>query len=253
MGSIYRAGSVGSTGTSPNTPTPSSGLASSDYGEEKIEQRKLLKPVESEIENNPFAFGPAQLAKLHDPKDLNVLRQMGGLEGLALGLRTDIATGLSKDEDHLTGQVKIQDIWHELETRRKQRTQDGINEKLEDGNKDSNDGNVQGEEDDDKTNKVKRSDSSTSKRISSLGSRRLTISSIGTHTSPSTSFSDRKKIFSENRIPARKPKNIFQLMWMALHDKILVRPFKLLKLILDTFEYCSSSITCPGILSEFPT
>ncbi|KAF1828483.1 calcium ATPase [Decorospora gaudefroyi] len=35
-------------------------------------------------------------------------------------------------------------------------------------------------------------------------------------------FADRKRIFSDNRLPVRKPKNIFQLAWMAYNDKVLI-------------------------------
>ncbi|EOA87048.1 plasma membrane calcium [Exserohilum turcicum] len=37
-----------------------------------------------------------------------------------------------------------------------------------------------------------------------------------------TSFADRKRVFSDNRLPVRKPKNIFQLAWMAYNDKVLI-------------------------------
>ena len=217
-----RSPSLGSTGTSGWTQSPSSALASSDIGEEKSEQRDLLKQDEPEIPDNPFAFTPKQLSKLHDPKDLNVLRQMGGLEGLIFGLQTDIETGLSKDEDHLSGKVTLQDVWFEIETRKKQQVQDDMNKNQEDEAKAAAENDIQVEEHGGHANKTKRSDSTGSKARSSLASRRVTLSSIRTQAPASTSYSDRKRIFSENRIPARKPKNIFQLMWMALHDKILV-------------------------------
>ncbi|KAF1945231.1 calcium transporting P-type ATPase-like protein [Clathrospora elynae] len=35
-------------------------------------------------------------------------------------------------------------------------------------------------------------------------------------------FADRKRVFSDNRLPVRKPKNIFQLAWMAYNDKVLI-------------------------------
>ncbi|RMY41649.1 hypothetical protein D0866_00472 [Hortaea werneckii] len=36
------------------------------------------------------------------------------------------------------------------------------------------------------------------------------------------SYEDRKRIFGDNRLPERKPKNILQLMWMAYNDKVLM-------------------------------
>lgn len=37
-----------------------------------------------------------------------------------------------------------------------------------------------------------------------------------------SAFTDRKRIFNDNRLPERKAKNIFQLAWMAYNDKILI-------------------------------
>ncbi|KAF2129269.1 calcium-translocating P-type ATPase [Dothidotthia symphoricarpi CBS 119687] len=46
----------------------------------------------------------------------------------------------------------------------------------------------------------------------------------GTGAAPSgpDSFADRKRVFSDNRLPVRKPKNIFQLAWIAYNDKVLL-------------------------------
>lgn len=35
-------------------------------------------------------------------------------------------------------------------------------------------------------------------------------------------FADRKRVFSDNRLPEKKPKSIFQLAWMAYNDKVLL-------------------------------
>jgi Ca2+-transporting ATPase len=227
-----RSSSFGSSGTSSYfTPSPSTALASSDIGEPLVESRDLLKTEEPEILDNPFAFTPKQLAKLHDPKDLNVLRQMGGLDGLVFGLQTDCHTGLSSDEDHVDHHITLQDVWHELETRRKAQMQEGIDKKEIDGK--NNESEEHEEHFDDK---AKRHESGASaKRKISLGQRRSTMASVKSQAAPSKGFSDRKRVFQENRIPARKPKNIFQLMWMALHDKILVRFCVAIKLMLRYF------------------
>lgn len=67
----------------------------------------LRSDSQTEIADNPFAFSPKQLAKLHDPKDLNILRAMGGIDGLVSGLRTDVEEGLSSDEDPLAEKVTL--------------------------------------------------------------------------------------------------------------------------------------------------
>lgn len=38
-----------------------------------------------------------------------------------------------------------------------------------------------------------------------------------------TSIADRRRIYGENRLPARKSKSLLQLMWMAMQDRVLVR------------------------------
>jgi Ca2+-transporting ATPase len=42
------------------------------------------------------------------------------------------------------------------------------------------------------------------------------------HEAGQNAFADRKRIFSDNRLPVRKPKNIFQLAWIAYNDKVLL-------------------------------
>ncbi|KAJ6191859.1 hypothetical protein J3E72DRAFT_413366 [Bipolaris maydis] len=55
-----------------------------------------------------------------------------------------------------------------------------------------------------------------------------TSPNAGAHTdsaptgSKENAFADRKRVFSDNRLPVRKPKNIFQLAWMAYNDKVLI-------------------------------
>lgn len=58
---------------------------------------------------NPFAFSPGQLSKLMDPKNLHALSAVGGLKGLERGLRTNITSGLSVDEEKLPGHVTFEE------------------------------------------------------------------------------------------------------------------------------------------------
>jgi Ca2+-transporting ATPase len=69
-----------------------------------------LDPAEdhiSQVEDNPFAFSSGQLYKLFNPKNLKALRALGGLQGLVIGLRTDLSSGLSLDETALEGTVDL--------------------------------------------------------------------------------------------------------------------------------------------------
>lgn len=44
----------------------------------------------------------------------------------------------------------------------------------------------------------------------------------GAPKSTESSFADRKKVFSDNRLPERKSKSIFELAWIAYNDKVLI-------------------------------
>jgi hypothetical protein len=57
------------------------------------------------------------------------------------------------------------------------------------------------------------------------GEKPSTVSSgyqMGNVDTLAVSFADREQFFGKNVLPKRKPKSIFQLMWIALHEKILV-------------------------------
>lgn len=62
------------------------------------------------VPDNKFAFSPGQLSKLFNPKSLSAFYAMGGLAGLEKGLRTDVKSGLSSDEDLLDGAVSFGEV-----------------------------------------------------------------------------------------------------------------------------------------------
>ncbi|KAL7906599.1 cation transporting ATPase [Trichoderma velutinum] len=39
---------------------------------------------------------------------------------------------------------------------------------------------------------------------------------------PGSGFTDRKRVFGENRLPERKSKSVLRLAWIALHDRVLI-------------------------------
>jgi len=59
------------------------------------------------VESNPFAFIPEQLSKLTNPKSLSVFVALGGLAGIATGLKTNIRGGISIGDDFLTEPVSF--------------------------------------------------------------------------------------------------------------------------------------------------
>ncbi|KAK6531276.1 plasma membrane calcium [Arthrobotrys megalospora] len=68
-----------------------------------VSPEEALKPDlgtenDFKIENNPFAFTPGHLNKMLNPKSLSAYQAMGGVFGIAKGLKTDLHTGLSIDE-----------------------------------------------------------------------------------------------------------------------------------------------------------
>ncbi|RDW58550.1 Calcium-transporting ATPase [Aspergillus mulundensis] len=66
------------------------------------EQEEALRPdpgteADFHVDNNPFAYSPGQLNKLLNPKSLPAFVALGGLAGLANGLRTDLSAGLNTE------------------------------------------------------------------------------------------------------------------------------------------------------------
>lgn len=190
--------------------SPASVRANSDFGDIDIDTRELLtstKGPEAEVIDNPFAFTQAQLGKsLYDPKNLSLLRAMMGAEGLAMGLRVDLHQGLSPDEDKLEGHVTLEDVWRRFE---------GLDEV--DDVADRNNAPQQS---------APTMDTVTSEHQNQnpAGWSRIFRKSKPPPSS-SKGFTDRRRVLGENRIPVRPLKNIFQLVWIALHDKIIVPPF----------------------------
>ncbi|EJP63186.1 calcium-translocating P-type ATPase [Beauveria bassiana ARSEF 2860] len=62
-----------------------------------------------EVAGNPFAFSPGQLNKLLNPKSLSAFQALGGLDGIARGLRTDIKAGLGLDETGIVEPISFHD------------------------------------------------------------------------------------------------------------------------------------------------
>lgn len=172
---------------SPCPTTPAS-----DIGDPQIDTVKILVTSDANVNSaeSPFAFTVEQLAKLHDPKDLNVLRAMHGLRGLCMGLQTDVSRGLSRDEDILDERVTIENIRQILEPNTNIGSVGLDNKNME----------------------------STSTGVLNPRPTRLSLNFYG----DPQSFRDRTRVFGKNRIPVRKAKNIFELMWMVLQDKVLV-------------------------------
>ncbi|KAJ3945382.1 plasma membrane calcium [Colletotrichum fioriniae] len=130
-------------------------------------------------ENNPFAFTPGQLNKMFNPKSLGAYYALGGLTGIAKGLRSDRKAGLSLDEVHLDGQVSFNDATAHIHS----------------------------------SGDFKESETPAAPARQNTG-RHAKHDDGG--------FSDRKRIFKDNRIPEKKGKTLLQLMWITYQDKVLM-------------------------------
>lgn len=71
--------------------------------------RQELRGEADPSTTGPFAFSPAQLNKLLNPKSLAVYQALGGIQGIVTGLQSDVHAGLSVDESTAPRQVSFDD------------------------------------------------------------------------------------------------------------------------------------------------
>lgn len=142
--------------------------------------------AEFQVEDNSFAFSQGQLNKLINPKNLGAFYALGGLAGLEKGLRSDRKAGLSADETDLDGTVTFEDA------KAAAKSSSSIPPKG------------------DSKATVNRTDTKS------------TVQSRPRGDASGTQFSDRKRVFNDNRLPVKKGKNIFELMWITYNDKVLI-------------------------------
>lgn len=130
------------------------------------------------VQNNKFAFSPGELNKLLNPKSLSAFSALGGLPGLETGLRTDVDAGLSLEETELEGTVSFEDVTKQYRKAR------GL--------------------------------ASTLPRpveVRHINSTNLPVSGAESHAGDA--FYDRKRVFSTNVLPSKKPKSFFKIAWEA--------------------------------------
>jgi Ca2+-transporting ATPase len=135
------------------------------------------------VENNPFAYSPGQLSKLLDPKSFAAFSALGGIAGLEKGLRTNVRSGLSIDEDQLAGSVSFEEAKSAA------------------------------------ASTTSPSSAGISKDTPAL---RHTDTELTKSGLPKSNYKDRRRVYGDNRLPERKSKSIWALAWMALQDKVLI-------------------------------
>ncbi|KAJ4243463.1 plasma membrane calcium [Fusarium torreyae] len=155
----------------------------------KGDQQEILKPDPGDeelfnVENNPFAFSPGQLAKLINPKNLAAFVALGGLPGLEKGLRTDSRAGLSADEKKLSDNVSFEDAT------------------------------ATSPSDYSPKKHVEPSDVQPPPESHDHGH--------GHGHGDKDAFPDRQRVYGLNRLPEPKSKGFFELAWIALQDHVLI-------------------------------
>jgi len=188
-------------------------------------------------ENNPFAFTRGHLTKFLNPKSLPAFYASGGIEGLEKGLQTDLVKGLNDREEHMTNKV----TFHEV-TAHARKQQDSHFRK----------------------------DSSVSYASTLLPAAPVPALAKDGQSSPSSlptnvtvnhdsertgqlpattnSFVDRIRIFSENRLPKKKGKTIWDLAWEAYKDPfiLVLTGAAVISLALGIYETVSHQKTDPN-------
>lgn len=146
-----------------------------------------------EITNNVFGFAPGHLIKLYNPKSLSAYKALGGICGIEKALQTDIHAGLSSDETSVGSPVTFE----QAVAAGMDAAASGVRKAV--------------------LPKSGAPPASQTTRTSS------DLTAKHAHDSSSTSsFSDRKRVFGTNVLPAKSAKSLLRLMWEQYNDKILI-------------------------------
>lgn len=144
------------------------------------------------VPDNPFAFAPGHLHKLAEARSVKALQAFGGLTGLAYGLRSDAAAGLSLEEDVLEGLISAQSACKESSS--SILTPDP---KLQVHHHDT-----------------------PPRRSHGEGHGIQALTDLLEH-AENKGYSDRRRIFGENKLPPPRQRSFLQLCWLAMNDKLI--------------------------------
>lgn len=145
--------------------------------------------LDANVDTTPFpkAYAPFQLASLVDPKSIQKLTDLGGVDGVLKALGTDPEDGLrfgpipGRHSDTHEGLVKS-DTFETLDIEKGKERQPTTVHQAE-----SND-----DDDPDRRNPY------------------------------NATLEDRQRVYGKNIVPAKKSKSLLMLMWIGLQDKVLV-------------------------------
>ena len=161
-------------------------------GNEKLKIDQLVQ--DTDLDPRPFRFRPNHLAHMLDPKNLEALDLIGGVNGLVAGLGTNRKAGLSSQpsthSEHGPG----------------------------DGRPGAGPG-VSHRHDPEKESNAVPAITLTEPG----GEAKATLPDDFDYDAPfSASLNDRRRVYGENVLPERKSKSLWQLMLTAFKDKVLV-------------------------------
>jgi P-type Ca2+ transporter type 2C len=158
---------------------------------------------EADSDVRPFAFKPLRLASLVDPKSLEALEFMGGVDGLLRGLGTHPNHGLSIKPGTLLSHPGSPPA-----------------------SQDDSGGPPAADEEPPQPNIMVTSPTGVPQGMQSVaslgGASGVSIPLQSSEDVYKASIEDRQRIFGQNFIPQRPSKTLLQLMWLALQDRVLV-------------------------------
>ena len=189
--------------------TRSDSVWEGDHTDVKLKGAELARPAvldlnqEADLNVEPFAFKPLQLAGLVDLKSLEKLENVGGEEGLLHGLGVNRLRGLSSKSTQPSqpvlpdpGSINLVNPFG-VEMTPIMITPASMPEEPQ------------------CTVRENRGAGSGVGRPASLDY------SAGAY---EATIEDRQRIYGQNILPRRPSKSLFRLMWLALKDKVMVRP-----------------------------
>ena len=183
-----------------------------DNSDTQRKRRELARPAvldlkqEADIDVHPFAFKPLQLASLVDPKSLETLESMGGVDAILRGLDTQptygVSTKLGPPPSHAVSPDPTSQDFSESHAAEKDPPKPNIMVTFPAG--------------------VPQGLQSTASLAGGSGVS-LPTAFPSSEDVYKASIEDRKRIFGQNIVPQHPSKTLVQLMWLALKDKVLVR------------------------------
>ncbi len=195
---------------------------SGDEGAEgqQEEARPVLDLAQDEsIDAGVFPFKPYKLASLVDPKNMDLLKEMGGVTGLLKGLGTSRKRGLGKKS--LGPSAPVSQPQHgkshtgaDEDVRPTTGAGVGASQR-HDRQPDTTAGDV--------PKLVLTGPGGEEGGGVPLGESASDVGDIEEGPTFEASLEERRRVYGANILPTRKTKSLLQLMWLALKDKVLVR------------------------------